>query len=158
MNYQMAKDSQYLIFVLHERKYALPVSNLKEIIPYTKETKIPFPKMCQRGIIHSRDKTLPVFDISKLLNKQSKKMENGYFAILETPSNNIALYIDKPERIHNSMEGEIKKLPFKNRDCIGESSLRFDNEDIIILSTHGIIDKLSDKNENNSNKGDCYVQ
>jgi chemotaxis signal transduction protein len=141
-------NSEYLIFNLQGSDFAIPVANLKEIIPYKKETAIPFPQYCQRGIISVREKTLPIFDISPLINKEHAKMANGYFAIVEAKEKSIAIYLDKPERIHSANESEISPLKFKKYKSISTGVLKFEQKNIIIIGIQETVDQLSIETEN----------
>lgn len=55
--------NQYLTFTLNEEQYAVPVAKVREVLEYTKITKLPRTADFMKGIINLRGSGVPVIDL-----------------------------------------------------------------------------------------------
>lgn len=55
--------NQYLTFTLNEEHYAVPVSKVREVLEYTRITKLPRTASFMKGIINLRGSGVPVIDL-----------------------------------------------------------------------------------------------
>ena len=55
--------NQYLTFTLNEEHYAVPVSKVREVLEYTRITKLPRTADFMKGIINLRGAGVPVIDL-----------------------------------------------------------------------------------------------
>ncbi|SDN60584.1 CheW protein [Desulfonauticus submarinus] len=67
------QELQFVGFILGKQEFALPVESVKEVIRYIKPVKIPGSGEIFKGLINLRGKVIPVIDLSRLFNAQSKK-------------------------------------------------------------------------------------
>ncbi|MDD2558611.1 MAG: chemotaxis protein CheW [Desulfuromonadaceae bacterium] len=58
-----SSGNQYLTFSLDSEMFALPVSQVREILEFTHMTRIPQTPAYMRGVINLRDKVVPVIDM-----------------------------------------------------------------------------------------------
>lgn len=56
-------ENQYLAFVMRDENYAIPVSNVREVLTVPKITCIPQMPDFVRGVINLRDSVVPVLDL-----------------------------------------------------------------------------------------------
>lgn len=61
-------SDQYLTFRLGDEQYAFKVDSVREVIEYTKVTKIPRAARSMRGVINIRGSMIPVFDLKLLFD------------------------------------------------------------------------------------------
>ncbi|OGI07488.1 MAG: chemotaxis protein CheW [Candidatus Margulisbacteria bacterium GWF2_35_9] len=59
----MAKVTQYLTFMLEEEIFALDISQVREVLEYTKSTKVPRTPEYMIGVINLRGSVVPVVDM-----------------------------------------------------------------------------------------------
>lgn len=55
--------NQYLTFTLNEEHYAVPVAKVREVLEYTRITKLPRTANFMKGIINLRGSGVPVIDL-----------------------------------------------------------------------------------------------
>ncbi|MBU0934140.1 MAG: chemotaxis protein CheW [Spirochaetes bacterium] len=55
--------NQFLTFTLNEEQYAVPVSKVREVLEYTRITKLPRTSEYMKGIINLRGSGVPVIDL-----------------------------------------------------------------------------------------------
>lgn len=55
--------NQYLTFTLNDEHYAVPVSKVREVLEYTRITKLPRTANFMKGIINLRGSGVPVIDL-----------------------------------------------------------------------------------------------
>lgn len=60
---EIAKTTQYLTFKLSEEIFALDISKVREVLDYTKVTKVPQTPDFMRGVINLRGGVVPVVDL-----------------------------------------------------------------------------------------------
>ncbi|MFA6508469.1 MAG: chemotaxis protein CheW, partial [Treponemataceae bacterium] len=59
----MSDTNQYLTFTLDEEQYALSVLKVREVLEYTRITKIPKTAAYMKGVINLRGQGVPVIDL-----------------------------------------------------------------------------------------------
>ncbi len=55
--------NQYLTFTLNDEQYAVPVSKVREVLEYTRITKLPRTASFMKGLINLRGSGVPVIDL-----------------------------------------------------------------------------------------------
>jgi len=60
---KQAGEGQYLTFKLEEEIYALEITKVREVLDYTKVTKVPQTPPFVKGVINLRGKVVPVVDL-----------------------------------------------------------------------------------------------
>ncbi len=55
--------NQYLTFTLNQEQYAVPVSKVREVLEYTRITKLPRTANFMKGLINLRGSGVPVIDL-----------------------------------------------------------------------------------------------
>lgn len=62
-------SGQYLTFASAGQDYAIPITRMREIVPYTGSTKVPLAPAVIRGLINLRGRAIPVVDLSVRFGK-----------------------------------------------------------------------------------------
>lgn len=77
---------QYLTFLVADEEYAIGVLSIKEIVPYTRPTRVPKTASFVRGVINLRGSVVPVLDLSVTLGLLEKAASHHTcIIILEIP-------------------------------------------------------------------------
>lgn len=129
-------DKKFVVFCIGQEEYAVPISQAKEIIIYTAPTKIPSNMEGMLGVINLRGKILPLIDLGKKLNIESKKEINEQkIIIIENTDRAFGTIVDDVEEVMKIPEGNTHKISdalFKeSKYIIGIA--RIDNRLIIII-------------------------
>jgi purine-binding chemotaxis protein CheW len=61
----ITETRQYLSFKLDEEEFALDISKVREVLDFTKITKVPQTLAFMRGVINLRGAVVPVVDLNK---------------------------------------------------------------------------------------------
>ncbi len=126
----------WVIFSLENEFYALPVSNVQEMLRANKITRVPDAPYPIRGITNMRGRLLPVVDLRLRLGLKKAKI-NDKSRILVTEANGrlIGLLVDSVEQVARLITSAIKPPP---KDIVTEKSkyitgVYYFNEKLIIL-------------------------
>jgi purine-binding chemotaxis protein CheW len=79
------EDNQYLIFLLEQEAFGLPILKIKEIIEHTEITRVPMMPKFIPGVINLRGNVVPVVDLnSRFYNIPTKINRKTCIIILES--------------------------------------------------------------------------
>ncbi|HPI92620.1 MAG TPA: chemotaxis protein CheW [Deltaproteobacteria bacterium] len=80
----ITETRQYLSFKLNEEEFALDISKVREVLDFTKITKVPQTPEFMRGVINLRGSVVPVVDLNKKFGiKNTEKTVNTRIIIGE---------------------------------------------------------------------------
>jgi purine-binding chemotaxis protein CheW len=99
---------QYLSFKLDEEEFALDISKVREVLDFTKITKVPQTPSFMRGVINLRGAVVPVVDLNKKFGiKDTEKTVNTRIIIgeVDIEGDNIVLGV-LADSVHEVMELE----------------------------------------------------
>jgi len=97
---------QYLSFKLDEEEFALDISKVREVLDFTKITKVPQTPAFMRGVINLRGAVVPVVDLNKKFGiKDTEKTVNTRIIIgeVDIEGDNIVLGV-LADPVHEVME------------------------------------------------------
>lgn len=141
--YVEEKYETWVIFTLENEFYALPVSNIQEMLRVSKIARVPDAPYPIRGIANMRGRLLPVVDLRLRLGLK-KPVINEKSRILVTESNGrlIGLLVDTVEQVARFIASEIQPPP---KDIITEKSkyitgiYYFNDNPIILLDPYQVL-------------------
>src|SRR5437868_12313249 len=84
MSAQAASTQQLVVFSLGEEEYALPITQVQEIIRYTEPRAVASEAAWIRGVISLRGKIVPVCDLGARLGLNTERADNAKIVIVET--------------------------------------------------------------------------
>ncbi|MFL0165104.1 chemotaxis protein CheW [Candidatus Clostridium helianthi] len=97
---------KFVVFSIGQEEYAVPISQVKEVIYYTIPTRIPSSMDSVIGVINLRGKILPILNLSKEIGiKSNKEFKEQKIIIIEN-NNPFGVIVDDVE--------EVIKLPKEN--------------------------------------------
>ncbi|MCW2950850.1 MAG: CheW protein [Conexibacter sp.] len=128
---------QLVVFSLGEEEYALPITQVHEIIRYTEPRSVASDVDWVRGVISLRGKIVPVYDLASRLGFASERKENQKIVIVETATDMAGVIVDDVEEVLTVEDSQIEDVPSAGTDTI-ESIAKIDDRLVILLNPTGI--------------------
>jgi purine-binding chemotaxis protein CheW len=103
---------QYLSFKLENEEFALDISKVREVLDFTKLTKVPQTPDFMRGVINLRGSVVPVVDLNKKFGiKDTEKTVNTRIIIgeVDIEGDNVILGV-LADSVHEVMELEPESI------------------------------------------------
>src|SRR5439155_14130233 len=85
---------QLVVFSLGEEEYALPITQVQEIIRYTEPRAVASEAAWIRGVISLRGKIIPVCDLSARLGLASEHANAQNIVVVETAAGTAGVIVD----------------------------------------------------------------
>jgi purine-binding chemotaxis protein CheW len=128
---------QLVVFSLGDEEYALPITQVHEIIRYTEPRSVASDADWVRGVISLRGKIVPVYDLASRLGFASERKESAKIVIVETPTDMAGVVVDDVEEVLTVEDGQIEDVPAADNDSI-EAIAKIDDRLVILLNPAGI--------------------
>ena len=129
---------QLVVFSLGEEEYALPITEVHEIIRYTEPRSVAAESGWVRGVISLRGKIVPVYDLAARLGLQSEeRAEGGKIVIVETATDMAGVVVDDVEEVLTVEEAQLDAVPAAGGASI-EAIAKIDDRLVILLDPEGI--------------------
>ena len=106
------REEKYVTFYMDSEEYALPVSDVREIIRAGDTTEVPNTSEHIMGVINLRGKVLSVIDLKKMLSLgKTKTNKDSRIIIVETGIGIKGLLVDRVYQVLNVLPDQIKTPP-----------------------------------------------
>jgi len=108
----ITETRQYLSFKLDEEEFALDISKVREVLDFTKITKVPQTPDFMKGVINLRGSVVPVVDLNKKFSiKDTTKTVNTRIIIgeVDIEGDNVVLGV-LADSVHEVMELEPESI------------------------------------------------
>ena len=108
----ITETRQYLSFKLDEEDFALDISKVREVLDFTKITKVPQTPDFMKGVINLRGSVVPVVDLNKKFSiKDTEKTVNTRIIIgeVDIEGDNVVLGV-LADSVHEVMELEPESI------------------------------------------------
>jgi len=130
---------QLVVFSLGDEEYALPITQVHEIIRYTEPRAIASPDHSLRGVISLRGKILPVYDlVTRLgLDRQSPG-KDAKIVIVETAEDMAGVVVDDVEEVITITGEHLEEAPTTGTNCI-DGIAKIDDRLVVLLDPEGIV-------------------
>jgi len=128
---------QLVVFSLGDEEYALPITQVHEIIRYTEPRTVASDADWVRGVISLRGKIVPVYDLASRLGVASELKESAKIVIVETPTDQAGVVVDDVEEVLTVEEGQIEDVPAAGDESI-EAIAKIDDRLVILLNPAGL--------------------
>lgn len=129
---------QLVVFSLGEEEYALPITQVQEIIRYTEPRNVASQTPWIRGVISLRGKIIPVCDLGLRLGVVSELASQAKIVILETGSGTAGVIVDEVEEVL-TVEGEqVESVPGAGGEFI-DAIAKVGERLIILLDPDGLL-------------------
>ncbi len=128
---------QLVVFSLGEEEYALPITQVQEIVRYTEPRAVASESAWIRGVISLRGKVVPVFDLGARLGLASESSSNAKIVIVETEAGIAGVIVDEVDEVRTVEVDELESVPGAGGDFI-DTIAKVDDRLIILLNLEGL--------------------
>jgi len=128
---------QLVVFSLGDEEYALPITQVHEIIRYTEPRSVASEVDWVRGVISLRGKIVPVYDLASRLGFDSERKESAKIVIVETATDMAGVVVDDVEEVLTVEAAQIEDVPAADNESI-EGIAKIDDRLVILLNPAGI--------------------
>lgn len=136
-------ETQLVIFNIQDEEFGIEVSRIKEVLKYTKITRIPEAGKFIEGVINLRNHVIPVVSLGTRLGlyKEEKDRENKQIIIVEIEEEYVGLIVDSVSEVLRVPDDSIDPPPETGTKA-GTEMLKgvgkYDDKLIIILELDNI--------------------
>jgi purine-binding chemotaxis protein CheW len=128
---------QLVVFSLGDEEYALPITQVQEIIRYTEPRAVASEAVWVRGVISLRGKIVPVCDLASRLGLAAEPVSNAKIVIVETVNGTAGVIVDDVEEVLTVDEAQLDAVPAAGTDFI-EAIAKIDDRLVVLLNPDGI--------------------
>jgi purine-binding chemotaxis protein CheW len=132
-----AVTSQLVVFSLGDEEYALPITDVQEIIRYAEPRAVASEAPWIRGVISLRGKIIPVCDLAARLGLSADGERRANIVIVETANGTAGVIVDDVEEVLTVDESQLDAVPSAGTDFI-EGVAKVDDRLIVLLNPNGI--------------------
>jgi purine-binding chemotaxis protein CheW len=130
---------QLVVFSLGEEEYALPITDVHEIIRYTEPRSVASADPSVRGVISLRGKILPVYDLATRLGVEAQDAPaEAKIVIVETDDAMAGVIVDDVEEVLTIESGQLAEAPIAGGRCI-DGIAKVDDRLVVLLDPHAIV-------------------
>lgn len=133
---------QLVVFSLGDEEYALPITQVHEIIRYTEPRSVASTDPSVRGVISLRGKILPVYDLATRLGvEHAAEISEAKIVIVETAHDMAGVIVDDVEEVITIDAEQIGEAPTAG---IGPTHpingiAKIDDRLVVLLDPEGIV-------------------
>jgi purine-binding chemotaxis protein CheW len=128
---------QLVVFSLGDEEYALPITQVQEIIRYTEPRAVASDAGWIRGVISLRGKIVPVCDLASRLGLAAEPVSNAKIVIVETVNGTAGVIVDDVEEVLTVDEAQLDAVPAAGTEFI-EAIAKIDDRLVVLLNPDGI--------------------
>ncbi|HEY1370804.1 MAG TPA: chemotaxis protein CheW [Gaiellaceae bacterium] len=128
---------QLVVFSLGDEEYALPITQVQEIIRYTEPRAVASESVWIRGVISLRGKIVPVCDLASRLGLAAEPVSNAKIVIVETVNGTAGVIVDDVEEVLTVDEAQLDAVPAAGTEFI-EAIAKIDDRLVVLLNPDGI--------------------
>jgi purine-binding chemotaxis protein CheW len=128
----MSADRQLVVFSLGSEEYALPITQVHEIIRWTEPRSVASDEAWVRGVISLRGKIVPVYDLASRLGLSSERPEHAKIVIVETASDVAGVIVDDVEEVLTVALDQLDAVPAAGDPAI-EAIAKIDRRLVVLL-------------------------
>lgn len=128
---------QLVVFSLGEEEYALPITQVQEIIRYTEPRAVASEAQWIRGVISLRGKIIPVCDLAARLGVGADNGVAGQIVVVETASGTAGIVVGDVEEVLTVDATQIESVPSSGTDLI-DAVVKIDDRLVVLLDADAI--------------------
>jgi purine-binding chemotaxis protein CheW len=128
---------QLVVFSLGEEEYALPITQVQEIIRYTEPRAVASEEPWIEGVISLRGKIIPVCNLAGRLGLATERADNAKIVIVETDGGTAGVTVDEVEEVLTVGEDQLDAVPGAGTDFI-EAVAKIGDRLVVLLNSDGI--------------------
>ncbi len=128
---------QLVVFSLGDEEYALPITQVQEIVRYTEPRAVASETAWIRGVISLRGKIVPVFDLGARLGLASELASDAEIVIVETEAGIAGVIVDAVEEVRTVEADQLEDAPGGGGDFI-DTIAKVEDRLIILLNLESL--------------------
>jgi purine-binding chemotaxis protein CheW len=128
---------QLVVFSLGDEEYALPITQVQEIIRYSEPRPVASKTPWIRGVISLRGKIIPVCDLASRLGLPVSTEQDQKIVIVETTTGTAGVIVDEVQEVLTVEDSQLDEVPAAGTDCI-DAIAKVDSRLVVLLDTDGI--------------------
>lgn len=128
---------QLVVFSLGEEEYALPITQVHEIIRWTEPRSVGSDETWVRGVISLRGKIVPVYDLAARLGLSRERPEHAKIVIVQTGADMAGVIVDDVEEVLTVDAEALDSVPAAGDPAI-EAIVKIDQRLVILLDPLGL--------------------
>lgn len=128
---------QLVVFSLGEEEYALPITQVHEIIRWTEPRSVTADQTWVRGVISLRGKIVPVYDLAARLGLLAERPEHAKIVIVETAHDVAGVVVDDVEEVLTVDVDQLDAVPAAGDPAI-EAIAKIDQRLVVLLDPVGL--------------------
>jgi purine-binding chemotaxis protein CheW len=129
---------QLVVFSLGEEEYALPITQVHEIIRYTEPRSVASSDPSVRGVISLRGKILPVYDLATRLGVEHAEVSEAKIVIVETAEDMAGVVVDDVEEVITIDGDQLDEAPTAGGRGI-DGIAKIGDRLVVLLDPEGIV-------------------
>jgi purine-binding chemotaxis protein CheW len=131
---------QLVVFSLGEEEYALPITQVHEIIRFTEPRSVASSDPSVRGVISLRGKILPVYDLAARLGVEigPTRPSEAKIVIIETAQEMAGVVVDDVEEVITIDADQLEPAPAAGGRGI-DAIVKIDDRLVVLLDPEGIV-------------------
>ena len=134
---------QLVVFSLGEEEYALPITQVHEIIRWTEPRSVASDEKWVRGVISLRGKIVPVYDLAARLGLAAERPEHAKIVIVETASDMAGVVVDDVEEVLTVDAEQLDEVPGAGSDAI-DAIAKIDDRLVVLLNPDRLLAGVGD--------------
>jgi purine-binding chemotaxis protein CheW len=134
-------SQQLVVFSLGAEEYALPITQVQEIIRFTEPRAVASDAPWIRGVISLRGKIVPVCDLAARLGLPGERAEHAKIVIVETVTGTAGVIVDDVEEVLTVDAAQLDAVPAAGAEFI-EAIVKIDQRLVVLLNPDGIFSGL----------------
>jgi purine-binding chemotaxis protein CheW len=123
---------QLVVFSLGDEEYALPITQVHEIIRWTEPRSVASDQAWVRGVISLRGKIVPVYDLAARLGLPCERPEHAKIVIVETGRDMAGVVVDDVEEVLTVDVDQLDTVPAAGDPAV-EAIARVDQRLVVLL-------------------------
>ena len=128
---------QLVVFSLGDEEYALPITEVQEIIRFSEPRPVSSDVAWIRGVISLRGKIIPVCDLAARLGLGNDGAHDQKIVIVETSAGTAGVIVDQVEEVLTVESDQLEDVPGAATELI-EAIAKIDDRLVVLLSSEHI--------------------
>jgi purine-binding chemotaxis protein CheW len=133
---------QLVVFSLGEEEYALPITQVHEIIRFTEPRSVASSDPSVRGVISLRGKILPVYDLATRLGVEHAGVSEAKIVIVETADDMAGVVVDDVEEVITIDGDQLDEAPTAGGRGI-DGIAKIGDRLVVLLDPEGIVGPMA---------------
>lgn len=102
-------ENKVVIFSVGREEYAVPISAVKEVVPWTKPTPVPEAPPMVEGVVDLRGDIFPVIDLGKRFGSgRTHEPADSRIMVIDVEGRQVGFVVDEVTEVHTYTADQVK--------------------------------------------------